>query len=82
MSAVKSNTRTETIGISPKVAWPSAILFVLGLILCALDLTGVADLEDEIWITLLASGPGVFAAGYSAPPALQARSTNGPDPRV
>lgn len=78
MSAVKSNPAAETIGVAPKVAWPSAILTGLGVVLLVLDQVGVIDVEDEIWITLLGSGAGVFGVGYSSKPALQ--QTKNPPP--
>lgn len=71
MSAVKSNRHAKTEGIAPKMAWPTAGLAGLGILLCVLDAAGVIDIEDEIWITLLGSGLGAAGLGYSAPPALQ-----------
>lgn len=71
MPAVKSNQDAETIGVSPKVAWPTVALVGLGLVLCVLDLLGVIDVEDELWIALLGAGGGTGLLGYSAPPALQ-----------
>ena len=71
MSLVKSNPHAETDGVSPKVAWPTAGLAVLGVILMVLDAVGVIDVEDEIWITLLGSSAGVAGVGFSSPAAVQ-----------
>lgn len=68
---VKANRGAETVGISPKVAWPTVALVALGAILAVLDLTGIIAIEDTIWITLLGAAGGVGALGYGSPPALQ-----------
>jgi hypothetical protein len=71
MAVVKSNPEAQTIGVSPKVAWPTVALAALGLVLCVLDLLGVIDVDDELWIALLGAGGGVGALGFTAPAALQ-----------
>lgn len=71
MSVVKSNPTAETEGIAPKVAWPAVTLAALGVVLCALDLLGVIDVDDELWIALLGSAGGVGVLGFAAKPALQ-----------
>jgi hypothetical protein len=71
MSIVKSNPAAETIGLAPKVAWPSAALVGLGVVLCILDLAGLVDIEDEIWITLIGAGGGVLGIGAASQPSLQ-----------
>lgn len=54
--------------ISPKVSVPSTLLALAGSVLCGLDLTGVIDLEDGVWVALLAAGGVTFGAGYKANP--------------
>lgn len=71
MSAVKSNPHAKTEGIAPKVAWPTAALAGIGILLCVLDGVGIIDIEDEVWLTLLGSSLGVAGVGFKAPPALQ-----------
>jgi hypothetical protein len=71
MAIVQKNETAETVGISPKVAWPTVALVVLGAVLAGLDLTGVISVDDSLWIALLGAAGGVGALGYSAPPALQ-----------
>jgi hypothetical protein len=75
MSLVKSNPAAETEGLAPKVAWPTLALAVLGAVLMIVDLAGLADLEDEIWITLLSAAAGVLGIGYKSKPALQRAPT-------
>jgi hypothetical protein len=71
MPIVQKNEGAETVGISPKVAWPTVALIALGAILAVLDLTGIISVADELWIALLGAGGGVAGIGYKAPPALQ-----------
>jgi hypothetical protein len=54
--------------ISPKVAIPTSLLVLAGAVLALLDLTGLVDLEDELWLTLLAAGGVTFGTGYAARP--------------
>lgn len=61
-------TRMADGELSPKVTIPTTLLLLAGVILAILDLTGILDLEDEIWITLLGASGIVFPAGYSAKP--------------
>lgn len=68
MSIVKHGQGVETVGISPKVAYPTLALLALGVVLCILDQLGVIDVEDEIWVTLLGAGGGVFGVGSQSPP--------------
>jgi hypothetical protein len=60
----------QTVGISPKVGIPSALLALAGAALMVLDLLAVVDVPDEIWVTLLGSGGVTFGAGYAASPGL------------
>lgn len=71
MAAVKSNKSAETVGVAPKVAWPTVALIAIGALLCILDGAGVVDLNDGVWLALLGGGVGVFGIGFSSPPALQ-----------
>jgi hypothetical protein len=71
MAVVKSNPEVKTVGVSPKVAWPTVALAALGVVLCVLDLLGVIDVDDELWIALLGAAGGVGALGGAAPAALQ-----------
>jgi hypothetical protein len=71
MGIVKSNPAAETVGVSPKVAWPAVALAALGVVLCVLDLIGVIDVDDELWIALLGASGGTGLLGFVAPAALQ-----------
>jgi hypothetical protein len=65
------NTRTRMMDdgtISPKVAIPTALLALAGIILAVLDSTGVLALEDGVWIALLSAGGVTFGTGYAARP--------------
>jgi hypothetical protein len=73
MSIVKSDPGAETVGVAPKVAWPTIALVALGAVLCVLDKTGAIEVGDELWIALLGAGGGVGVLGGAAPAALQAR---------
>jgi hypothetical protein len=69
--SVKKNEAVETVGIAPKVAWPTVALVALGALLAVLDLSGIISVNDELWIALLGAAGGVGAIGAAAPPALQ-----------
>lgn len=71
MSIVKSNPNAETVGVDPKVAWPTVALIGLGVVLCVLDKLGVIDVDDSLWIALLGGGAGVGGLGAVAPAGLQ-----------
>ena len=71
MAIVKKDPNAKTVGLAPKVAYPTVALVALGVVLCILDQTGVIDIDDTIWITLLAAGGGVAGVGAASPPALQ-----------
>lgn len=60
----------QQVGLSPKVVIPTALLALAGVVLMVLDLLGVLDIEDEIWITLLGAGGVTFGSGYAAKPGL------------
>lgn len=68
MAIVKQARGARTVGISPKVAYPTVTLVGLGVALCILDKIGVIDTPDETWIMLLGAGGGTGAIGYSSPP--------------
>jgi hypothetical protein len=68
MSIVRSDPGAETVGVSPKVAWPTVALVALGALL------GVLDVDDELWIALLGAGGGTGLLGAAAPAALQRRA--------
>jgi hypothetical protein len=74
MSIVRSDPGAETVGVSPKVAWPTVALVALGALLGVLDKTGVIDVDDELWIALLGAGGGTGLLGAAAPAALQRRA--------
>lgn len=75
----------RTIGIAEKVSWPSAVVTAAGVGLAVLDLLGVIDVEDELWITLLGAGGVTFGVGYVAPAPVVSSHLNGdshePTPR-
>lgn len=71
MSVVKKDPTKETVGVAPKAAWPTVALVGLGVVLCVLDKTGVADVDDTLWIALLGAGGGAGVLGGLAPAALQ-----------
>lgn len=54
--------------VSPKVKIPTTILAVAGAVLCGLDLAAIIDVEDGVWVALLAAGGVTFTAGYRANP--------------
>ena len=81
MFGVKSNPTAETVGVAPKAAYPAAAALVIGIILADLDLSGLLDIEDEIWITLLTTGVGVFGIATASPAALQ-KAKDPADPGV
>jgi hypothetical protein len=84
MALVSANPNAETTnGIAAKVAFPSLALGALGVVLCILDLTGVLDVEDEIWITLLGAAGGVLGIGIPSPASLQrSKTTDGTPARI
>lgn len=71
MALIKSNPAAETIGIAPKVAYPALALLALGVVLCVLDQLGVIDVDDELWIGIIASALGTLGIGAASPAALQ-----------
>jgi hypothetical protein len=71
MPIVQKNEGAETVGISPKVAWPTVALVALGAVLAVLDLTSIITVDDALWLALLGAGGGVAGIGYGAPAALQ-----------
>lgn len=81
MSVVKKDEGAKTVGISPKVAYPTVALVALGVVLCILDKIGAIDTPDETWIALIGSGVGTGAIGYSSPPPVVASKDTVP-PRV
>jgi hypothetical protein len=68
---ISKNKNAETVGVAAKVAYPSLALFAIGVLLCVGDQLGIVDVDDEIWITLLGSGAGVFGVGGASPASLQ-----------
>jgi hypothetical protein len=78
MSIVKKDPAAKTVGVSPKVAYPTVALVALGVVLCILDKIGVIDTPDELWIGLLGAGAGVGGIGYSAPPPVVAPKESAP----
>lgn len=65
------STRTRMVDdgtISPKVAIPTAVLAFAGVVAFILDSTGVLDMDDSLWITLLSAGGVTFTGGYAARP--------------
>ena len=50
-------TNGETKGISPKAYVAALLPVVAGLSLMALDLLGVVDVGDELWLGLIIGGP-------------------------
>jgi prepilin-type N-terminal cleavage/methylation domain-containing protein len=65
------STRTRMVDdgtISPKVAIPTAVLAFAGVVAFILDSTGVVDMDDSLWITLLSAGGVTFTGGYAARP--------------
>lgn len=71
MSIVKKNVDAETVGIKPAVAWSTLGLVALGVVLCVLDKTGVIEIDDSVWLTLIGAGVGAGGLGAAAPAALQ-----------
>jgi hypothetical protein len=47
MSIVKSNSNAETVGVSPKVAWPTVVLFGIGAVLVVLHFV-LDDTSDDL----------------------------------
>jgi hypothetical protein len=65
-----TTSRTETVGIAPKVKYPLIVLLVIGAVLLVLGL--LID-EKDIWIIgVSAIGSALTGAGvgYQAPPGL------------
>lgn len=71
MAVIKSDPTTKTIGVDPKIGYPALALAALGAVLCVLDKTGVIEVPDEVWLTLLGSAGGGGLIGVLSPPALQ-----------
>jgi hypothetical protein len=73
MSIVKSNPNAETVGVSPKVAWPTVALFGIGAVLVVLHFVLEDTSDDLLNIGLAAIGASglVGGLGGAAPAALQ-----------
>jgi hypothetical protein len=73
MSIVKSNRNVETVGVSPKVAWPAVALFGIGAVLVVLHFVLKDTSDDLLNIGLAAIGSSglVSGLGHAAPAALQ-----------
>ena len=57
-------TNGVTQGISPKTLAAGALPLVAGLVILVLDLTGLVEVDDALWIGLLGISP--VAAGAAA----------------
>lgn len=63
---IQGVTNGFTEGVSPKAVAAALAPFVAGLVLMILDLIGVIDVDDSLWIGLLGISPvagGAAAAG-------------------
>ena len=59
-------TDGKTDGISPKTVAAAVAPFVAGLVVMCLDLAGVIDVDDGLWLGLLGISPVAGGAAYKA----------------
>jgi len=73
MPEVKSNPAAETVGIAPKVAWPTLILFIAGALLVVLHfvLDDPSDTLLTIGLAAIGASGVTGGVGFAAPAALQ-----------
>jgi hypothetical protein len=78
MALAPSNRNAKTVGIAPKVAWPTVALFLIGVVLVILHV--VLKESDNTLLTLGLAAIGASGVtgglGAAAPPALQKAKTN------
>lgn len=81
MSVVKADETKKTVGVSPKVAWPSVVLFCVGAVLVALHfaLLDSSNTLFDIGLAAIGASGVTGAVGFSAPAALQASKPDPPD---
>lgn len=58
----------RTVGVSPKVVIPTSALVGAAVVIAALDVFGVIDVDDALYLGLLGAAGVTGGAGYSAPP--------------
>lgn len=61
-------TEPVTDGVSPKAVYAALAPVLAGIVLMVLDLTGVIDVDDSLWIALLGAGPLAGGAAVAAKP--------------
>lgn len=63
-----SKGRPRTVGVSPKVSVPSALLAAVGVVLLVLDQAGVVSVDDSLWLGVLGASGVTFGSGFAASP--------------
>lgn len=61
---------TETVGIAPKVSWPSAALFGIGVVLLVLSIILKDDTLRDYGIAAIGASGVTLGAGFAAPTGL------------
>lgn len=60
--------KVRTVGLSPKVTVPTSLIVGAGVIVAVLDAVGVLDVDDSVWVALLAAGGVGGGTGFAASP--------------
>jgi hypothetical protein len=66
--ALKKTTRMANGRLSPKTLLATVVPLVVGLVVMVLDLTGIIDVDDSLWLGLLGITPVVGGAAWTVEP--------------
>lgn len=74
MATIDNRTTTvepvETVGVSPKVSWPTAALFSIGAVLLVLSIILKDDTLRDFGIAAIGASGVTVGAGFAAPTGL------------